>query len=500
MTRKRTRPKAQKIRVTLPSWIMGGAPELLAELCDWDIESTEEPDVWKIRTKESIHGTDGKLLQISKMADRANSDSIGAYSRLNRLKSNDGIIGQDIWRAAQNTADALLKRFPEEPAALWSAMQILISASPTAKEATLTTKNLFTDYILNAVENPTLYLVEHSSVLSYRYTASRMLLSTRNNVDKSNFKEDRLISRSSHGLFRDTSLGLDAYISCLCACLSPDVWVYPIGRPGGVILVVFGEAVRGQETFARDEIQLLSPSQKFSKKNPYRPENPAVYEHAAKWWVGQLNTMFSIITEPSNYDVAGFYDAAESTERLLTVEQVFRDCQSILTLTRDAHARTTLVFTLLKRLEGLIPGYTWKKAVGLKSLESLVEQLKVDVPSDLHEIFLWRADRAVHAVKSLEDGFFGSKNSVGTIPLPDKQGRMIETDHENAVTQWLQLVRNSLHGFNKPSPRDRALLAAHDGNIPPEFADVAWLHVLDIVAHPEKLDRFTTLQRKNNTS
>lgn len=495
MPSKHTRPKAQPVKIKLPDWVMGGDPKQLARMCGWSIEATDEPDVWTVMSREGLHGTNGKLLEFTKMADRKNADSEGPYSRLNRLKKHDGVGGDYIWDVARFAHDTLMGQYPEENAAMLMGMQMLISAAPTAKNAVSITKQTFTEYLLPNVESPSIYLVEVADQLSYRYTASRMLLTTKNNVSAATFKAEGMVSRSSKGLFSDTSMGLNAYLACMSACLSPSIWAYPIGRPGGVVLIIFGDAVSGQDFLTRDKIQHLSPDRHSPEKDPSHPNDPSVYIRAAKWWVEQLNTLFSIITEPANYVAEGLFDPAESTERLLSVEQTFRDCQSILTLTRDDHARTTLTFTLLKRLEGLIPGYNWKKAVGRNSLDALVQKLKLDIPAEIHDVFLWRAERGARAVAALEEGFFASEGDEDTVILPDKNGKLIETERRNAVTEWLQLIRNSLHGFGKPSPRDRALLAAHDGNIPGGFSDVAWLHVLDIVAHPEKLAKFAKLNK-----
>lgn len=496
MSNKQTRPKAQPVKIKLPGWIMGGNPEQLARMCGWSIEATHESGIWTVKNQDRLHGSGGKLLVFTKMADRSNAESEGAYSPLNRLKKHDGVGGDDIWAVATNAHHLLLKDYPAENAAMLMSMQLLISAAPTAKEAAAITKRTFTEYILPNADNPSLYLVEVADHLSYRYTASRLLLTTKNNVSAATFKAEGMVSRSSRGLFSDTSMGLSAYLSCMSASLSPAIWAYPIGRPGGVVLLIFGDAISGQDFLSRDKIQHLSPDRQASEKDLPHPTDQNVYIRAAQWWVGQLNTLFSIITEPANYVAQGSFDPAESTERLLSVEQTFRDCQSILTLTRDDHARTTLTFTLLKRLEGLIPGYDWKKVVGRSHLESLVQQLKVDIPPEIHGVFLRRAERGAAAVTRLEDGFFASQGDEGFVLLPDKNGVLIKTERRNAVSEWLQLIRNSLHGFGKPSPRDRALLAAHDGNIPGDFADVAWLHVLDIVAHPEKLAKFVLLEKR----
>lgn len=501
MPRKRVRPKAKPVKVKLPEWIMGGDPQKIADVCGWTVEGTEEPGLWLMGSHEGVHGTTSNLLRISKLADRKNGHLADAYTRMHRLKRHDGIAGDDLWNIARNAHSRLVKLYPEESATMLLSMRMLITASRTAAEAAHITQRTFTEYLLPVAANPSVHLVEISDTLGYRYTAARTLLATKDEVTAESFKATDMISRSSRGLFSDTSMGLDAYFACMCASLSPLVWAYPIGRPGGVVLLLFGDAMAGQESFARDKIQLLAPDRLAAENHRQPTSSPEVYVRAANWWVTQLSTLFSIITEPANYVEGELYDPAEATERLLSVEQMFRDCQSILTQTRDDHARTTLTFTLLKRLQGLIPSYNWKAVVGRNALESIVEKLQTDVPVELHDVFLGRAERAVRAVKSLENGFFAAgEDPACPVVLPDKNGSHVPTERRNAVTEWLQLVRNSLHGFDQqPSRRDRALLAAHDGVIPGDFADVAWLHILDLVAHPEKLAKFELLRKINES-
>lgn len=499
MSNKRVRPRANPVRIKLPEWMMGGDPKEVGRVCGWSAKATEDEGVWLMGSKEGAHGTNGGLLQITKLADRSNADAEGAFSRIHRLKRHDGISGDELWGVAKQAQSRLLERFPDESATMLVSMQMLISASPSAADAAVITREAFKEYLLPSASNPSVYLVEVSDTLGYRFTMARILLATKGEATAGTFRAERLISRSARGLFSDTTMGPSAYFACMSASLSPAVWAYPIGRPGGVILLLFGEAIAGQESLTRDKIQLLSPDSRRRESDPSPPSNPKVYVQAAKWWVEQLSTLFSIVTEPANYVNEDAFDPAEATEKLLSVEQLFRDCQSILTSTRDDHARMTLAFTFLKRLEGLIPGYRWKSAVGRSSLEVTVERLRADVPAELHDVFLRRAERAVRAVAALEHGFFAAGDDPeGPVFLPDKNGIRVATTRRNAVTEWLQLVRNSLHGFDKPSERDRALLAAHDGEIPGDFADVAWLHLLDIVANPDKLAKFDRRPKKEN--
>lgn len=496
MSNNRVRPKAAPVRIKLPEWIMGGDPQEVGRVCGWTAETTDEEGVWLMGSKEGVHGTNGNLLKIFKLADRSNADADGAFSRIRRLKRYDGISGDDLWNAAKQAHNRLVEHFPEDFTAMLTSMQVLITASRTAADAELITQEAFEKYVLPSADNPSVYLVEVSDTLGYRFTIARTLLATKDDATSETFKAEGLISRSSKGLFSDTSLGFSAYFACMCASLSPAVWAYPIGRPGGVILLLFGEAMAGQEPRARDMIELLSPDRGRHEADLAAPSDPKMYIRATEWWVERLTTLFSIITDPANYVVDGVFDPAAATERLLGVEQLFRDCQSILTLTHDDHARTSLAFTLLKRHEGLLK-LDWKKVVGRKSLEAILENLRSDVPAEIHDVFLRRAERGVRSVAALERGFFAAgEDPESPIFLPDKNGVRVANDRRNAVTEWLQLVRNSLHGFDKPSTRDRALLAAHDGEIPGDFADVAWLHLLDVVAHPEKLANLNRVRKK----
>jgi len=356
----------------------------------------------------------------------------------------------------------------------------------------------FTEFLLPAVDEPSAYLVEVKDVVAYRFSVLRSLLTRGEHLGQDALEGG--FAPSSQGLFSDSVLGFGAYLSCMCASLSPRLWAYPIPRAGGIILLFFGTAISGQEPLARDKIQLLAPTGNALKGDTQAEHLSAkAYIRAAEWWISQLSTLFSIVTEPSNYENSnGMFDPAAAIERLLSLEQMFRDCQSILTITRDDHARRALTFTLLKRLEGMVPSYNWKHLVGRSSIERILQDLRSDLPADAQAVFLPRAERSLRVIVSLEEGFFASNlGQGGSLQLPDSQGKLVSVERKTAVTEWLAIIRNSLHGFDKtPSERDRALLAAHDGHIPGEFSDLAWLHVLDIIAHPEKLARFDFLRRR----
>jgi hypothetical protein len=59
--------------------------------------------------------------------------------------------------------------------------------------------------------------------------------------------------------------------------------------------------------------------------------------------------------------------------------------------------------------------------------------------------------------------------------------------------QPLRVLRNGGHAFGgRPQPADGVLLAAHDGVIPVDLPDFAYLYLLHLLAHPRALEHLRT--------
>ncbi|MFK0073198.1 hypothetical protein [Arthrobacter woluwensis] len=413
---------------------------------------------------------------------------------MHRLKHLDGLVPEESWEAATKAHSRLVERYPQEPTALLMSMRMLISSAPTAEKAAKVVRRSFAEWFLGSAPEASCYLIEVSETLGYRYSVTRALLNTHDPARTEHGRATQdLLFESARGLFSDTTFGLSAYLDCMCTSLSPEVWAFPIGRPGAVILIIFGAPMSGQSSLPLDKIQLFSPADYGGYKSRVDPTiNSSALAKAASWWIQQLNTLFSVATEPANYVRNGTYEPSMAMEKLLTLEQVFRDCQSIATATRDRHARLSLAFQALVRIQGLVPGLTWKKVAGLSEVRSTLALIQESMPAELHPVFLPRAEQAIEALEELEQGFFLA-NLAGEdeVRLPGPRGKEENVPRRQAVTEWLLLYRNSLHGFDKtPTLRQRALLAAHDGRIPGAIADLAWLQLLALLARPESLSRF----------
>jgi hypothetical protein len=124
--------------------------------------------------------------------------------------------------------------------------------------------------------------------------------------------------------------------------------------------------------------------------------------------------------------------------------------------------------------------------VTLRGVEDHLETLRRELPLDAQAVLLPRCEAAVVALREVVEGFAENATPDGKIRLPTKGGGDELLAVDRAAAQFLRLTRNASHSYRERirDPRDVALLAAHRTEIPETLADLAWLHVLRLMAHP----------------
>jgi hypothetical protein len=84
--------------------------------------------------------------------------------------------------------------------------------------------------------------------------------------------------------------------------------------------------------------------------------------------------------------------------------------------------------------------------------------------------------------------------------VPDRNGGERVLSKEDAVAQYLRIVRNGNHGFTGENDgqrrRDEILLMTHSGDIPGEVAFLPYLYWLESLADPSQLRRLLPPRRK----
>lgn len=472
----------------IPPWFMGGNANELIDHCGWKMTPEDQgAGLWNVRSAEALHGSNPRLLTLNKLADSRNAHKDGPYSRLRRLRPFEDMHGRG-WTVALDMHRRLAEDHSTEVSALLASISLLTTAAPSSEELEKVVGDSV-GWLLPILPAASAHLVEVDPVLPHRYSVFQALLQA-NGIPPVSEDDGRAFS-SAGGLLNETFVGFDSYLTCLLTSLAPDIWGISAGRIGGLLLYIFGTPVQGQKTHPLDPVQILSPFHGRTLQSPVCKVPPNAYGQAVKWWIERLNLLFSYITEPANYVESGRFSPQMAFEKVLRLELLFRNCQSIATCTRDQHARRIVMFNSLDTLAGLVPRSKWRETANSLKAGAILGRLEDSIPSEIARVLLPRARSAVSALRELEVGFFQKRLLAGgTLELPGKNGTTERVPLHSAATDWLRVIRNSQHGFDKvQTPRDRALLTAHDGHIPSAVADLAWLHLLDLMAFPEQLNR-----------
>lgn len=478
--------------VTLPTWLSGGNLDELAAAAGWEWDQlTGRPEVARIRLRERAAGRDARLVQVNLLADARNVDSAGAYARLARLRRHANVQGTDP-RVIAAELERLRNEHPTDVGAWLSAVQLAVMGAPMAAAAH-TVQQALRDSILPNLPHAAAYLIDVDDKLPFRATMLRALLYIGSEgAEPPQRAPDGLTFRSATGLIGDLNLGLHAYVAPLFLSCAPWVWGFTAARAGGVIAFVFGEPITGRRGESAEPLQLFTPVGNRGGQPPAPAIGSRDQAATLAWWVRQLDRLLTEVLDPTNHAPGGVLDAQRAFAVHLSTEQLFRSVQSLSVHDRDPIARRTMMFDALDTLAGLV-GTSFDVRCQLGHAQSVLDDLLGVLPADVAAVLLPRAERAVAALRELQDGFFLPSRVTGTtIRLPDRSGVDHPVPLEFAAASWLRVLRNAGHGFgSKPAKkaRDDILLTAHDGTVPADLPDLPYLYLLELLAHPENLRR-----------
>lgn len=480
--------------VTLPSWLYGGDLAGFAAAAGWRWELVAgAPELGRIRLFERALGRDGRLVDVHLMADAGNVDRAGAYARLAPLRRHAGLHGTDP-AAVMAELQRLRAQHPNDVGAWLSAVQIAITGARTEQVAATLQEVLRGDILPNLPDAGT-YLIAVDDRLPFRAAALRALLYLASDPTAGPPAQaaDALIFRSAIGLTGDLNIGLHAYLAPLFLSCAPHVWGMTASRAGGVVVIVFGKAITGRRGESAEPLQLFTPTASRAVPPPLPTFGRQEQQAALQWWVRQLDRLLTEVFDPANYAHEGALDVSRAFEVHLSTEQYFRTVQSLSVHDRDPVARRTMMFDALDTLQGLT-GTQFDTLCTLGHTHCVLKELQGSLPADVSAVLLPRAERAVTALRELQDGFFlPTRVSGGNIRLPDRKSALDRSvSLESAAASWLRVLRNAGHGFGsrpKVKARNDALLVAHDGSVPSDLPDLAYLYLLQLLARPDLLRR-----------
>ncbi len=301
-----------------------------------------------------------------------------------------------------------------------------------------------------------------------------------------------LLLRASGDLC-DGVILLDAYLGPLLGALTPYVWAMSTPRALGTIIYSLGAPLQGTSSEPTELLHLL-PVQGAERIIP-APTTPVGAPAAAlQWWADRLDALFGVLTDPAIFtDPHQHYQPSAHLHALLTVEQLFRRVHSLQLAHRDATARRALLFTALDTVERLT-GDQIDRLCSRRRAQEILDELEQRVPVDAGAILLPAARRAVDALTGAQQGLYLlDRTGESTIRVQAGNGLPRMLDRNAAIGEYLKVRRDATHGHGahktQRKPITDTLLAHHTGALPHDLGLLAYLHLLDLLCHPEPLAR-----------
>lgn len=153
---------------------------------------------------------------------------------------------------------------------------------------------------------------------------------------------------------------------------------------------------------------------------------------------------------------------------------------------RDPYVRQLFFFSVVDQLVGL--GFdSWSNLLSPRKVRAQLEELETVLPPDVREILLWRCTAAVEALEVLRDGIGPLERLEGTlIRVRTDAGGWGKLGIDEAVAQYLKVIRNSTHSFREMArtPRHLSILASEKDVPANALADLGLLHLLRFMERP----------------
>ena len=238
---------------------------------------------------------------------------------------------------------------------------------------------------------------------------------------------------------------------------------------------------------------------------------PGQIESLLQWWVARMNVVYSHLTDPTRFgDAVARHSPELQTAWLLTFERMLADFLLVQSGFQGAElARQQSAFDLLDKAEALLgfgkngSGKGFERLLRRQSMLARLDQVWERLPLQLRPRFRAHTRRLyddiyAHARKHA----YEHRLTSGGVKVLNDRGQLEGLSLESYVPQLVRAIRNSAHGFievltgeQHQTRRDRALLATHDGKLPPQLGDLATLLAFALVADFERVAEGTWLPR-----
>lgn len=294
------------------------------------------------------------------------------------------------------------------------------------------------------------------------------------------------------GLAGALTHGGPTILNPLLASQFPWVFAAALGRLGsGMLVLGYGRALAYRDNLRDDDLAGVFRAELLAAGATHRvPPTPTLDVvtslESLRWWIDQTSRLLSIALDPTLFATSGTYTPATHHGFLHALDRLFASVVRILTLTGiDHYSRRIHLFEVLDLIEGLhLGGYDQTLDADLLALQ--LAALEQALPAHVAMLVVPRCRKALNGLMEMQSGFVPAAVNGDDVELP--KGR---TKRARAVALYLRVVRNGSHGMLKEMKAvdKRRQLAMHDGSIPDEVSDIAFLHLMRLVTEPDLLQQ-----------
>lgn len=482
--------------MTIPPEFKAGAKDI-ADRCGWIVKSRSDGR-WNVSLRERYEGRRPVAFTLERVVDATTASEDAPYRKFEQWTGQDRYLSDRIRGLG-------LKRLKElegigNRVAVWEGFR-LSNLIATDAELPGHLREVF-PVLSTQLPKASLWMLTINPVLHTREAAVRAFLTAQEAPEHlARVEKESLGFEAGRGLGATEGMGSGVFVETGLLVAAPGVLGMVTARLPGMVLLLFGHFESGRDQGVSGELidlfrpQLLSDPQ--TDTLPMPPMSREEIERYVRWWVDHVNGLMELVVDPALFKKDdgtedGSYDAVSHFGFQLSVDRLFATLKGILVASRrDEFARSILAYQALDLLRGLETG-EYTSLANPREVRAVVEELKQTLPADVAKAIMPRCESAVSALESLKGGFYLSERlTAGGLRRLTKAGPWETISLDRAVAEYVNLVRDAGHSLQKKmrDRRELSLFVAHDGRFRPELADVAFIHLIRLLADPETLRR-----------
>jgi hypothetical protein len=498
---RRQRQSTYRSHVADTDWVRFRDPQIgttahqIAERCNWQIRNDSAG--LRVCTSENYTKSSPKMLELTLLVS-ADGPHETAFSDVAAWGHDDlyaeVVQGIDL----QRELDRLTESGSREGG--WAAHSLLCAAL----EPSLMPNHLKVAFgalsVPDLFPQISLWSVRETPAASYRNQIVRSLIAAQHLPDVVPLVKDGLSIGMSTGLGAvRTGIPIGERISPLLASAAPWIMGFVSERIGGAIVFMLGKLEFGKSTRLAhsdliDQLQprLFGNTGLMTRSQPAFAGEQAV--EALNWWVHGLNSLTAVELDPATHQNSGEYDPVRQLAMSVTIDRLVATVQQIsIADRRNPMVRKMLFFDSLDLIEGLMPGHSFDVLSSAAKARKQLDELERVMPAGVQEVVLPRCRAAVAALEEMRAGFWVPSTMTNRgVAIPRPAGGNFELTFDTAVSRVLRMIRNGHHGYVSEKFHadfeDRTMLMIHDGEIPAALPDLAYFHLVRLIAFAVLLD------------